>query len=197
MSREYFNRQAGSWDEIVAEKDTAKLEKLVTRLNIKTGSTLLDVGTGTGVLLPFLVRVVGQTGRIFGLDYAELMLKQAVKKHGTGNISYLLADIASIPVKAAIFDTVVCYSSFPHFTDKQRVLAEIQRTMKPDGQLFICHSSGREHINRIHRNIPSICHDLLPENGEMKKLLTDAGFAGICIDDGTDSYLAAAVCLKL
>jgi len=192
MSQAYFNSHASTWDETAVEKDPAKLTHMVARFNLKQGSTLLDVGTGTGVLLPFLVRVVGRSGWVIGLDYAELMLRQAIKKHCSGNIAYLLADIGAIPARSGSFEAVVCYSCFPHFQDKPQVLSEIRRTMKPGGQLFICHTSGREQINHIHRQIPPVCHDALPENREMHHLLENVGFVHINIEDEADSYLAVA-----
>ena len=55
MIKTYFSRMAAVWDETVAEKDGVKLELMVERLNIKPGSKMLDVGTGTGVFIPFLL----------------------------------------------------------------------------------------------------------------------------------------------
>lgn len=196
MSQAYFNGQAGTWDKMAVEKDTAKLERMVTRFKLKPGYTLLDVGTGTGVLIPFLVRAVGPSGQVIALDFAGMMLKQAVQKHYSGNMAYLLADIGSIPVKAGSFDAVVCYSCFPHFKDKLQVLSEIRNTLKPGGQLFICHTTGREQINRIHRQILPVCQDLLPEKQEMQQMLINAGFEHIYIEDEADSYLAVAARLE-
>jgi hypothetical protein len=56
--------------------------------------------------------------------------------------------------------------------------------------VFICHSSGRAHINSIHRGIPTIQNDLLPDGIDMLTLLTNAGFTEIKVEDKMDSYLA-------
>jgi len=118
MLRTYFNEQADSWDENVAEKDAAKLEQMAGRLELKPGSMVLDVGTGTGVFIPYLFDSIGKKGRIVALDIAEEMLKKARTKRFDGNIDYLQADIGEIPLPDGTFDSVVCYSSFPHFQDK-------------------------------------------------------------------------------
>ena len=52
MIRQYFNEKAAIWDETVAEKDTAKLERMAERLGIESGATVLDVGTGTASSCP-------------------------------------------------------------------------------------------------------------------------------------------------
>jgi len=191
MIRAYFNQKAAIWDETVAEKDTAKLDRMAKRLNIKPGSTLLDVGTGTGVFSPFLLREIREGGRIVALDFARKMLRRARAKGFNGNIDYLCADVTNIPLRNEIFDIIVCYSSFPHFQDKSRALAEMSRVIKRGGRLLICHTSSRDKINEIHRQIPAVENDIIPDEGEMQSLLLSTGFVDIKIDD-SESYLVSA-----
>ncbi|MFC1902825.1 class I SAM-dependent methyltransferase [Chloroflexota bacterium] len=192
MIRAYFNQKADIWDETAAEKDTSKLEQMAERLNIEPGSTVLDVGTGTGVFIPFLLRKIGRNGHIIGLDIADRMLEKARNKGFNGNIDYLFADVTHIPLDDEIFDDVVCYSSFPHYQDKPRALAEMNRAIKTGGGLFICHTSSRAMINHIHRSIPVVQNDTIPDENKMQKMLSMAGFTDIKIEDKRDSYLASA-----
>ena len=104
MLREYFNRGAAIWDKSIAEKDANKLEQMAGRLNIKAGSFVLDVGTGTGVFLPFLLKSIGKHGRIIALDFAEEMLRKARAKGFSGNIDYLHADVADIPGEQLVIE---------------------------------------------------------------------------------------------
>jgi len=191
MIRAYFNQKAASWDETSSERDTTKLERMAKRLDIKPGSIVLDVGTGTGVFIPFLLREIGEGGRIIVLDFAEKMLRRARAKGLNGNIDYLCADVTSIPLGNEIFDIIVCYSSFPHFQDKSRALAEMKRVIKGGGRLLICHTSSRASINAIHRQIPAVENDIIPDEGEMQIILLRAGFIEIKIND-SESYLASA-----
>jgi ubiquinone/menaquinone biosynthesis C-methylase UbiE len=190
MTKAYFNEQAQIWDEKVAEKDVSKLEKLSGYLTIEPGATILDVGTGTGVFIPYLMQKIGTDGKIIALDHAEKMLLKAKSKSFTGNIDYICADVMIIPLKDEVCDAVVCYSSLPHFPDKLQALLEIKRVLKTGAPLFICHSSSREHINSIHRRIPIVRNDLLPDAIEMTILLQNSGFTGIRVEDTADSYLA-------
>ncbi len=192
MLRAYFNERAAIWDEVVTERDTAKLERMATRLNIRPGSIVLDVGTGTGVFLPYLFSSIGKNGRIVALDIAEQMLKKARAKDFDGNIDYLQADIAKIPLRGENFDSVVCYSSFPHFKDKLKAVTEMNRVLKSGGRLWICHTSSRAEINEIHRQTPAVRNDILPDGAGMRLLLEAAGFTGIKVEDNRDSYLASA-----
>lgn len=193
MTREYFNQMAVKWDELVAEKDRSKLERLADGLDIRPGSTVLDVGTGTGVFIPFLLEKIGPGGRLFCLDFAEEMLNRARAKKFPGNITYVCADIAASGLKDRDFEAVVCYSSFPHFGNKPASLREICRVLKNNGLLFICHSSSRNAINAIHTHINLLSRDLIPEEETMTGLLADAGFKDISIRDTSEMYLVRAV----
>ena len=192
MIRAYFNQKAAIWDETVAEKDEVKLELMVERLNIKPGSKMLDVGTGTGVFIPFLLSKVGNRGQIVALDVAEEMLRRARAKGFNGVVACLNADVANIPLPDETFDAVVCYSSFPHFQDKPKALSEIYRVTKSGGNLFICHTSSRDNINEIHNGIPEIANDLIPDADEMQIMLAKAGFVDIRIEDYRENYFCCA-----
>jgi ubiquinone/menaquinone biosynthesis C-methylase UbiE len=193
MTMAYFNRMASKWDENIAEKDQARLERLAQSLDIKPGSNLLDVGTGTGVFIPFLLRRIGSRGRLVCLDFAAEMLQRARDKKFADNINFVCQDITRTSLESRSFESVVCYSSFPHFADKPGALKEINRLLKPGGKLFICHSSSRESINRIHKHIHILSHDLIPENEKMRELLLAAQFKDIAIQEDPESYLAIAV----
>jgi ubiquinone/menaquinone biosynthesis C-methylase UbiE len=192
MTRSYFNSKADIWDEKIAEKDVERLASLAKSLDIRRGDTVLDVGTGTGVLVPFLLEKVGPEGKLVCLDAAEKMLAKARAKNFKGNIEYVCADISRTRFGNEAFDAVVCYSSFPHFQDKAGALQEIRRVLKKGGKLFICHTSSRDAINQIHQSIPELTHDLIPADREMQELLLLAGFGQISLHDETVSYLAKA-----
>ena len=192
MSRTFFNRQAGVWDDEFCEQDCSKLGGMVSRLHIRLGDKVLDIGSGTGIFLPFLKGMVGDSGQIVALDYAEEMLKKAAAKRLGSNVSYVQADVTWLPFASCTFDSIVCYSCFPHFGDKAQALAEMGRVVRPGGWLYVCHTSSRLQINEFHRRIESVKQDCLPESDVMRRIVIAAGFATVSIDDGTDSYLLAA-----
>ena len=113
-----------------------------------------------------------------------------MRKYPHGNIEFLHADVMDIPIYEETFDSVVCYSCFPHFQDKYKAVAEIKRVMKPGGRICICHTSSRDHINGIHSIHPGMENDLPPAPDEMRSLLSDAGFNVIKIEEDSESYLA-------
>jgi len=92
-------------------------------LKPKPGNHVLDVGCGTGVLIPYLLESIGPTGRVVGLDYSKNMLRIAREKFPKQtypNVDFVLADVMAFEADD-LFDIVICYSSFPTFLTKRAV----------------------------------------------------------------------------
>lgn len=193
MSREFFNARAAIWDDEITEQNASRLAAMASRLDIAPGAAVLDVGTGTGIFIPFVLEKIGEGGRLVCLDYAEAMLQQARAKGFGGNIEYRCVAVEDSGLPDDSFDAVVAYSVFPHFDDKPQALREMYRVLRDGGHLFICHTSSRRAINEIHLSLPEVCDHLLPEPEEMRRLLAEAGFAGISVEEGEEDYFATAV----
>lgn len=191
--RAYFNEKAAAWDEMMAHKPHEKLAEIFADLKFTPGSTVLDVGTGTGVMLPILKGIVGPSGRIVAFDLAEEMLFLAQLKNGRENIDYVRGDIAEAPFEENTFDAVICNSCFPHFPNQPACVGEMARILKPGGRVVVCHLSSRQNLNAMHRSLGGVVgNDLLPDEEEMMLMFNDAGFGSIRIDDMNDRYILTA-----
>ena len=120
------------------------------RLGIKPGSMVLDVGSGTGVLLPLLLNKTEQSGRIIALDIAEEMIRKAKDKCLGEKIYFIHASVNSIPLRDEIFDAVTIVSTLDHIEDPTPVLKEAKRVLKRGGRIFIQNSIREEGINPWH-----------------------------------------------
>jgi len=191
--REYFNQLAGRWDRMASPETRARLPQMIAEVAIKDGDSVLDVGGGTGILLPMLYRAAGAKGKIVSLDIAEEMLKQSRNNGYPSNIHYIHADAAAMPLESESFDLVICYSSFPHFPDKPKALAEMARVLRNGGKLAICHTASRYEINSLHKSIGHVVeHDTIPDRATMRTLLAKSGLHRIEVRDEADCYLAIA-----
>jgi len=186
--REYFDQIAAEWDRLLEEETLARLREIVAGLEIEPGARVLDVGTGTGVLLPLLLE---KGGRVVALDLSWEMLKRARAK--SYPVAYVQGDAQNLPLPDGAFDWVICNAVFPHFPDKLRALREIRRVLKDGGRLVICHTASREAINEIHRSIGGVvANDTIPPEGEMRRLFSEAGLDESVVRDEPDRYLALA-----
>jgi len=189
-SRQYFNEKASSWDQTPRSNASQQLEALIERLDILPNTLVLDVGSGTGVFVPYIQRKVGKNGRVVCVDFAFNMLSIARSKDGFGTFAYVCAEIETVGFPFDTFDSIVCYSTFPHFHDKPLALRNIFSLLKPDANLYICHSASRDFINNIHLHIIDFYDHLIPVQDEMFVLMREAGFKDIKIEEDADSYLA-------
>jgi len=186
--RAFFNERAERWDE-KAHHDPAKLRRIAALAAPAPGAAVLDVGTGTGVMLPLLRAGIGSGGRLAALDVAERMTARAREKHGS-TAAYLAADAMCLPFGAGAFDLVMCYSVFPHFTDKRAALCELARVLRPGGSIVVAHSEGRAAINAFHAGLQGLVNqDRLPENDVMLALGRAAGLVGRFLADEEGVYV--------
>ena len=193
MSRKtYFNGVAETWDERYCTPQlVASLKNLVSQFGLKLGQDVLDVGTGTGVLIPHLVQAVGQSGSVTAVDYAEKMVRICKSKHAhLANVSVRLHDIQEEGLPLESFDAVTCFGLFPHLTRKENALRNMNQALKPGGILVIAHALSSEEIRTHHANAGSpVVNDTLPEEAEMKRLLKHIGFTEITIQDKHGCYI--------
>jgi len=151
--QEYFDQLAPTWDEELTPERLKCLGKIVKELGIRLGYNVLDIGSGTGVLLPFLIAELGGEGKIVAIDFSAEMLSQAQAKNFPPIVRFAQADVLAIPLDDNSVDLAICNSAFPHFDEKARALKEIARVLRTNGRLVICHTMSREMLNRFHQSI--------------------------------------------
>ena len=89
---DFFNCVAKNWDNMIEVNDS-KINYLLSKLEIKEDDSILDIGTGTGVLIPFLDNLI-PSGFIRGIDISKGMLEVALEKYGNkSNIAFDLVDV--------------------------------------------------------------------------------------------------------
>lgn len=186
----FFNKMARTWDQ---ERGTSgrKLNRVVRESELGPGQVVLDVGSGTGVLIPHILKKIGKTSRIYALDYAEKMVQEIRKKKFPRQVVPVVGDIHATPFPAEFFDRVVANACFPHFQDKKTALAEICRILKPGGLFIISVPRGRKWVNRHHRKFHPVAKDVIPSAPLMRRLLRSAGFVLEKLIDEKNFYLVA------
>jgi ubiquinone/menaquinone biosynthesis C-methylase UbiE len=191
--QEYFDRLAPTWDKELTRERLKCLGNVVKELGIKPGYYVLDIGSGTGVLLPFLITELGSEGRIIALDLSAEMLGQARAKNFPPIVGFAQADVLAIPLADNSVDLAICNSVFPHFNDKVKALREIARVLRNNGRLVICHTMSRATINQLHQSVGGmIANDLLPDESQLRRLIKQAGLKITHFEDSPERYLVIA-----
>lgn len=202
---------AGNLDPITshlyADQETAALPDEAVRASlgcgnptslaqIGPGETVLDLGSGGGIDVLLSARRVGPTGKVYGLDMTDEMLALAranQAKAGVTNVEFLKGDIEHIPLPDNSVDLIISNCVINLSPDKDRVLAEAFRVLKPGGRLAVSDIVVRGEIPReILRSIElwAGCVAGALEQQEYIAKLEQAGFERVSIEP-TRVYTAA------
>jgi len=161
----FFDEAAENWDNI-CHHDPFIIKNLLTmsEINYKAGRGLdlkvLDVGTGTGVLLPFINAYNYYDNlNIHAVDFSEEMIKKASEKfEKLKNIKFYVCDILDrnsefFKFNTASYDYIFLYSVFPHFNDPYDIIGNVFELLKDGGCCCIMHSEPKEKINACHDSV--------------------------------------------
>ncbi len=155
---------------------------------LNPGETVLDLGSGGGIDVLLSARRVGPSGKAYGLDMTDEMLALAnenKRKAGAKNVEFLKGEIENIPLPDNTVDVVISNCVINLSADKDRVLREAFRVLKPGGRLAVSDIVTRGEI------APEVRQSVLAwvgcmagalEENEYRNKLSAAGFERIAIE---------------
>lgn len=107
---------------------------------IKKGDHVLDLGSGAGNDCFVARAIVGETGKVTGLDFTDAMITKAIEnnqKLGYSNVDFVKGDIEEMPIPDNTFDVIVSNCVLNLVPDKHKAFAEIMRVLKPGGHFCV------------------------------------------------------------
>jgi arsenite methyltransferase len=157
-------------------------------LALEAGQTVLDLGSGGGIDVLLSARRVGPTGKVYGLDLTDEMLtlaRENQRKAGATNVEFLKGALEAIPLPDASVDVIISNCVINLSTDKDAVLREAFRVLKPGGRFAVSDVVVRGDVPadvRRSMELWVVCIAGALEEQEYRDKLRAAGFAEVDVE---------------
>ncbi len=157
-------------------------------IELKQGETVLDLGSGGGIDVLLSAKRVGPTGKAYGLDMTDDMLalaRENQRQSGVENVEFLKGEIENIPLPDNSVDVVISNCVINLSADKDRVLREAFRVLKPGGRFAVSDVVVRGEVPDEVRKSMLLwagCVSGALEEKEYTSKLAAAGFAKISVE---------------
>ncbi len=142
----YFDKLAEEWQHTckLPHDTRRRLDQLLPDLEDKR---ILDVACGTGVMVPYYLK--RNAAHVTAIDISENMAAIAKETFaGEERVQVLCGDVLTAPLDPV--DIVIIYNAYPHFLDKEALVARVNALLAPGGVCLIAHSMGRGALNGHH-----------------------------------------------
>jgi arsenite methyltransferase len=155
---------------------------------LQPGETVLDLGSGGGIDVLLSARRVGPTGKVYGLDMTDEMLalaRENQRKAGATNVEFLKGEIEAIPLPDRSVDVIISNCVINLSADKDRVLREAFRVLKPGGRLAVSDVVVRGEVPAAIRRSVEMwigCVAGALQEREYREKLAAAGFVDIEVE---------------
>jgi ubiquinone/menaquinone biosynthesis C-methylase UbiE len=157
-------------------------------IELEPGETVLDLGSGGGIDVLLSAQRVGPTGKAYGLDMTADMLalaRENQRQAGVENVEFLQGEIENIPLPGNSVDVVISNCVINLSADKDRVLREAFRVLKPGGRFAVSDVVSRGEVpDEVRRSMMLWvgCIAGALEENEYTAKLAQAGFTAISVE---------------
>jgi len=188
LQRNTFDKLYHLFEPPLPEGVPERLEKIVAHGRINRGDTVLDVGSGTGILIPMIKKY--EPRWIYACDLSVAMLEQLSSKK-VPNVETIVADVRDLRLPDSSIDVVFINACYPNIVDKTGAFRNLSRMMTPEGRMVISHPLGKSFIRSLSVRA-SFPLDEFPKKTEAVRLLKPFGFEIETFIDEPKLYILVA-----
>ena len=191
LQQSYFNENVDLFEPPLPTGVPERLKATIKASRLQRGERVLDVGTGTGILIPYILKY--GPSKIHACDLAENMLRRVKEKFP--QVITHLCDVRDLTLPDDSLDVVFINACFSNIMDKSKSLDNLHRLLRRKGRLVISHPLGRDFIIELKKHTPFHL-DLLPDEAGATGLLDRHGFKIVSFRDDPLFYIFVAETTK-
>lgn len=165
-----FDEVAHIFDTPIAPDIWERMETIVSTARITNTDAILDCGTGTGALLPIILKHKPRI--VTACDLSEQMLKRARERFGD-QVFFHHLDVMDLPYKPQSIDVVIFNACFGNLYDQKGALDIVATMLRSGGRIIISHPMGRNFSDRLKEENPMLVPYSLPDLHQ-SRLITSA-----------------------
>ena len=139
LMQDFFDQRAENWDNHV-HNDHDRIAAILRLTGLKKGQRVLDIGCGTGVLVPHILPY--EPADYQAIDVSEKMIALARQKAADKPVLFHCGDI--LDFSAAGFDWVIVFNAYPHLLEPEKLAAKLHQLLADGGRMVIAHDHSRQ-----------------------------------------------------
>lgn len=178
----FFDQEVKEWNENISERSIKVAKDVIKKYKMGKNKSVLDVGTGTGVLYSILEK--HNLKDYVGIDISPKMIEEFSKK-------YPDVDLRRIDFEKNIeldknFDFVIVFDTIPHLQKIDMIFKNAHKNLKLGGSFLIVHSKTRAELDKHHKEIGHEQKEPIPTDEVLRLMSWTYGFDDLKIED--DEY---------
>ena len=184
--RALFRDEVGRFREPTPQEVVPRLKRIVALADLEPSDRVLDVGTGTGVLIPYIKRY--GVRQILGCDLSSTMVEEAKRQHP--DVSFWCGDVVDLPDTRGPLDAVFLNAMFGNVWDQSATLRKVEALLTATGRICITHPLGSRFVADLHQQDPRRTPHLLPDRHHLRELTATLDLKTLYFEDSVQLYAA-------
>jgi len=182
---EYFGKITRFFDPPLPEGVPERLERIVETAGIKPAEVVLDVGTGTGILIPYIRK--RKPAEIIANDLSEAMLNSVRVNHPS--VRTIQGAVRGLTLPDDSLDVVFINACYSNIIDKHGAFTNLARMTSPGGRVIVSHPMGRAFIDQLRSSVPFPLDDFPATETEALNFFSPYGFCVFRLVDEDTLYI--------
>jgi SAM-dependent methyltransferase len=185
LQAEYFGKIKHVFDPPLPAGVPQRLRRIVRSAEITASDSVLDIGTGTGILIPV---IEGHSpALVYANDLSKAMLESVKSRHPS--VVTVHGDVRDLALPDDSIDVAFINACYSNIIDKHKAFTNIGRMTRDGGRVIISHPMGRSFVGMLKPNVPFPLDDFPPDPTQASDLFSPYGFRVSMFIDQEELYI--------